>query len=251
MAEEIREGISTIELDRLAETFIRDHGGEPAFKGYKPSVNGPPKFPASLCISVNQVVVHGIPSKIRLKPGDIVTIDCGVRKNGFYGDHAYTFMLGNVDRKTRKLVQITYECLYRGIEQAKVGNRIGAISSAVQKHAELHGFSVVRDLVGHGFGRELHEEPQIPNFGKRKAGPKIENGMVLAIEPMINLGTKDIHSLADGWTIVTNDSKPSAHFEHDVAIINGKAEILSTFKYVEEAIGKNSHLQSHQLQMQG
>ncbi len=172
------------------------------------------------------------------------------KKNQFYGDHAYTFMIGNVDRKARKLVQITYECLFKGIDQARVGNKIGAISSSVQKHAELHGFSVVRDLVGHGFGRELHEEPQIPNFGKRKAGPKITEGMVLAIEPMINLGTKEIHSLSDGWTVVTNDGKPSAHFEHDIAIVNGKAEILSTYSYIEEAIRKNSHLQSHLLQLE-
>lgn len=235
MASEIREGISTLELDRLAEMFIRDNGGEPSFKGY----NG---FPNSLCMSVNEAVVHGIPNKHRLKPGDLISIDCGVKMNGFHGDHAYTFILGDTDRKTKKLVQVTHDCLYKGIEQAKEGNKIGSIGQAVQKHAELNGFGVVRELVGHGLGRDLHEEPQVPNFGRRRQGAKIKDGMVLAIEPMINMGKKDVYSLNDGWTVVTADGKPSAHFEHDVAIINGEPEILSTFSFVEEAIKKNPYL---------
>lgn len=238
IAAEIKAGISTIELDRLAENYIRDHGGVPSFKGYD-------GFPNSLCISVNEAVVHGIPGRHKLKEGDIVSIDCGVKKNGFHGDHAYTFMIGDVDRKTRKLVQVTYECLLLGIKEAKVGNRIGAISFAVQKHAELNGFSVVRELVGHGLGADLHEEPQIPNFGKKRSGAVIKNGMVLAIEPMINLGVKEVYTLEDKWTFVTTDKKPSAHFEHDVAVVNGKPEILSTFDYVLEAVEKNDYLHLH------
>ncbi|MEM9935736.1 MAG: type I methionyl aminopeptidase [Bacteroidota bacterium] len=237
MASEIREGISTLELDRIAEIFIRDHGGEPSFKGY----NG---FPNSLCMSVNDAVVHGIPNHHRLKVGDILSIDCGVKMNGFHGDHAYTFIIGDTDRKTKKLVQVTYESLYKGIEQAREGNRIGAISQAIQKYAELHGFGVVRELVGHGLGKDLHEDPQVPNFGRRRKGARIKEGMVLAIEPMINQGKKDVYSLNDGWTVVTSDGKPSAHFEHDVAIVNGQAEILSTFSYVEDAIENNPYLLS-------
>ncbi|MEN7546427.1 type I methionyl aminopeptidase [Rapidithrix thailandica] len=231
MAQEIKPGISTLELDKIAEEFIRDHGGEPGFKGYG-------GFPNTLCTSVNEQVVHGIPNDIPLKDGDIVSIDCGVKKNDFYGDHAYTFMIGEVDPETQRLVEVTKQCLDLGIEQVKLGNHIGDISYAVQQHAQKHGFSVVRELVGHGVGRNLHEKPDVPNFGRRGNGPKIQNGLVLAIEPMINLGKRKVLQLRDGWTIVTVDKKPSAHFEHNVAIIDGKTEVLSTFEFVEEALAQ-------------
>lgn len=226
----IQSGITPKQLDKMAEEYIRDHGGIPAFKGYK-------GYPATLCVSVNEVVVHGIPNHIPLKEGDIVSVDCGVKKNGFYGDHAYTFMIEPVKPEVRKLVQITYECLYLGIQEATVENRIGDIGFAIQQHAEKNGFSVVRDLVGHGIGKNLHEAPDVPNFGRKGNGYPIKNGMVLAIEPMINMGKYKVFQLQDGWSIVTADKKPSAHFEHDIAIINGKSEILSTFEYIEKALG--------------
>lgn len=235
IAREIKPGVEPIHLDKLAEEFIRDHGGVPAFKGYgshKP-------FPATLCISINEAVVHGIPTNRALKDGDLVSVDCGVKKNGFYGDHAYTFGVGEIKPEHRKLMDVTLECLYKGIEQARAGNRIGDISYAVQHHAESHGYGVVRELVGHGLGKNLHEEPEVPNYGKRGDGPKLKDGMVLAIEPMINMGKKNIKQLNDGWTIVTADGLPSAHYEHDIAIIDGKPEILSTFAYVEEALSVN------------
>ncbi|NPA68831.1 MAG: type I methionyl aminopeptidase [Chlorobi bacterium] len=231
IAEYIDEGVTTGRLDKLAEEFIRDNGGEPSFKGYH-------GFPATLCMSVNEEVVHGIPGKYALKSGDVISVDCGVYKNGFHGDHAYSFKIGNVKPEVSKLLKITKESLYKGIEAAKTGNRIGDIGFAIQDYVRKHGYSVVRELTGHGLGRELHEEPPVPNYGKRGRGAKITEGMVIAIEPMINLGKKNVRQLADGWTIVTEDKKPSAHFEHDIAIINGQPEILSTFEYLEDVLRK-------------
>lgn len=233
VAREVKPGVTPLYLDKLAEEFIRDNGGIPAFKGYG-SKNNP--FPASLCISVNEVVVHGIPTNTPLQEGDIISVDCGVKKNGFYGDHAYTFAVGEIKPEVQKLIDVTKECLYLGIAQMVSGNRIGDISYAIQTHAEKNGFGVVRELVGHGLGKNMHEDPEVPNFGHRGNGPKLKEGMVLAIEPMINMGTKNVKQLNDGWTIVTADRKPSAHFEHDVAIIDGKPEILSSYAYIEEAL---------------
>ena len=231
MAELIKPGITPLKLDSIAEEFIRDNGGKPAFLGLY-------DFPNTLCMSLNQQVVHGIPRDNPLKSGDIISVDCGVLMNGFYGDHAFTFEVGEVDPQTRKLLKVTRESLDKGIEQCKAGNRIGDISFAVQHHAESHGYGVVRELVGHGLGRHLHEKPEVPNYGKRGKGPKLKNGMVLAIEPMINMGSKHIIQHNDGWTITTSDKKPSAHFEHDVAIVNGLPDVLSTFDYVDEALAK-------------
>ncbi len=235
VAEQIKPGITPLQLDKLAEEYILDNGGTPAFKGY-PGANSP--FPATLCISVNDAVVHGIPDKRPLQEGDIVSVDCGVKKNGFFGDHAYTFAVGELKPEVKKLLDVTLECLYKGIEQMRSGNRVGDISYAIQQHAELHGYGVVRELVGHGLGKNLHEDPEVPNYGSRGNGPKLKEGMVFAIEPMINMGKKNIRYTNDGWTILTSDGLPSAHFEHDVAIINGKPEILSTFAYIEEALHK-------------
>jgi methionyl aminopeptidase len=234
VAKRIRPGIETIVLDKIAEEFIRDHGAEPGFKGY----NG---FPYTLCISVNDEVVHGFPSQRPLDNGDIVSIDCGVLKNEFYGDSAYTFAVGEVDEETLLLMERTKESLYKAIEVAVEGKRIGDIGFAVQSHVEQYGYSVVRDLVGHGLGRNLHEKPEVPNYGKRGAGIKLKEGMVLAIEPMVNLGTRRVVQLADGWTIRTADQLPSAHYEHDVAIRKGKAEVLSTFDDIEEVIKQNKN----------
>ncbi|MDP2188125.1 MAG: type I methionyl aminopeptidase [Sphingobacteriaceae bacterium] len=231
VAAEIKPGVTPLQLDKLAETYIRDQGAEPAFLGLY-------GFPNTLCMSKNEQVVHGIPDNRPLVDGDIISVDCGAKLHGFYGDHAYTFAVGEVSAEVRKLLQVTLESLYLGIEQAVVGNRIGDISFAVQQHAEKNGYGVVRELVGHGLGRKLHEKPEVPNYGKRGSGPRIQNGLVIAIEPMINMGVKNIKQLEDGWTIITADKKPSAHFEHDVAIVDGKPEILSTFKYVEEALVK-------------
>ena len=219
-------GAIPLELDKIAETFIRDHGAVPGFLGMYDFAN-------SLCISINEEVVHGIPNNKPLKNGDIVSIDCGVLKNDYYGDHAYTFSVGEVDEKIIKLLDITKESLYKGIKKLKVGNRIGDVSSEIQKFTESPCYGVVRELVGHGLGKSLHEEPDIPNFGIKNTGPKIQNGLVVAIEPMINLGTKDVEQSSDGWTVVTKDKKPSAHFEHNIAVINGKPEILSTFDFIE------------------
>jgi methionyl aminopeptidase len=235
IAREIKPGVTPLFLDGLAEEFIRDNGGVPAFKGYKGG-RGVPDFPATLCISINEAVVHGIPTNAPLQNGDIISVDCGVKKNGYYGDHAYTFAVGEIAPQVRKLIDVTRESLYLGIKQMVSGNRIGDISFAIQQHAEKNGFGVVRELVGHGSGKSMHEEPEVPNYGKRGDGPKLKDGMVLAIEPMINMGTKNIKQLRDGWTIVTADGKPSAHFEHDVAIVNGVPDILSSYAFIEEAL---------------
>lgn len=229
VAKSIKPGITTQALDKIAEEFIRDNGAVPAFKGY----NG---FPASLCISPNEQVVHGIPGKYELKDGDILSVDCGVLKNGYYGDSAYTFAIGEVKPEVLRLLKITKESLMKGIEMAKAGNRLGDISEAVQTHAEKNGYSVVRELVGHGIGKNLHEAPEVPNYGKKGSGIKLQAGLVIAIEPMINLGKKGIKQWEDGWTITTSDRMPSAHFEHTVAVKEGKADVLSTFEYIEEVL---------------
>lgn len=236
IAKEIKPGVTPKYLDKLAEEFIRDNGGIPTFKGY-----GHPKnpFPAALCMSLNEAVVHGVPGDVPLQEGDIISVDCGVTKNGYVGDHAYTFAVGEIKPEIQKLLDVTKESLYIGIEQIKTGNRVGDISWAIQNHAEKNGYGVVRELTGHGLGKNLHEEPEVPNFGKRGNGPLLKDGMVIAIEPMINLGTKNVKYGKDGWTILTADKKPSAHFEHDVAMIDGKPEILSTFKFIEEALKKS------------
>lgn len=230
IAKEIKPGVTSLYLDKIAEEYIRDNGGVPGFKGMY-------GFPNTLCMSLNASVVHGIPNDKPLEEGDILSVDCGVIKNGYHGDHAYTFAIGQVTPEVQKLLDVTKECLYIGIEQFKSGNRIGDIGFAIQQHAENNGYGVVRELCGHGLGKKLHEDPEVPNYGKRGDGPKIKDGMVIAIEPMINMGTRNIKQLKDGWTILTADGKPSAHFEHDVAQIDGKPEILSTFKYIEEALG--------------
>jgi methionyl aminopeptidase len=235
IAAKVKPGAIPADLDRLAEEFIRDNGGIPAFKGYR-SASGTSKFPSTLCISINSAVVHGIPSDEPLREGDIVSVDCGVQKNNFFGDHAYTFMIGEVSTEVKQLVEVTRQCLELGIEKMSRGNRIGDISYAIQQHAEKHGYGVVRELVGHGLGKKMHEDPEVPNFGKRGDGPKLKDGMVLAIEPMINLGTRHVKQLGDGWTIVTADGKPSAHFEHNVAVVDGKPEVLSSYKWIEESL---------------
>lgn len=232
VAKVIRPGVTTLELDRIAEEFIRDNKGVPAFLNY----NG---FPNSLCISVNAQVVHGIPGPTELKDGDICSVDCGVVKNGFYGDSAYTFSIGDVTEETLFLLKTTKESLYKGIEKAIAGNRLGDVSAAVQEHAEKHGFSVVRELVGHGIGRHLHEKPEVPNYGKRGSGMVLKEGLVIAIEPMINMGTKAVIHERDGWTVRTADKKPSAHFEHTVAVKKGEADILSSFRFIEEVEKQN------------
>lgn len=234
LASEIKPGITTLYLDKLAEDFIRSHGATPGFLGMY-------DFPNTLCMSPNAQVVHGIPNDKPLMEGDIISIDCGAKKNGFYGDHAYTFPIGEIDLETEKLLKITKESLYIGIRQFKLGNRVGDVGFAIQQHAEKHGYGVVRELVGHGVGQEMHEDPEMPNYGRRGRGKKFIEGMVVAIEPMINLGTHRINQLSDGWTILTADNKPSAHFEHDVALINGKPELLSTFEYIYQALGISSN----------
>ncbi len=225
----IKPGIRTILLNKRAEEFIRDHKAIPGFLGY----NG---FPYTLCVSINEQVVHGFPGDRQLEEGDIVSVDCGVIKNGFYGDSAYTFAVGNVKEEVWLLMKRTKESLYKGIAVAIDGNRIGDIGYAVQTHVESFGYSVVRDLVGHGVGRNLHEKPEVPNYGKRGTGVKLKEGMVLAIEPMINLGAKNVIQERDGWTIRTADRMPSAHFEHTIAVRRGQAEILSTFEGIEKVL---------------
>lgn len=230
IAKVIKPGISTLELDKIAEEFIRDHGAIPGFLGLY-------DFPNTLCMSPNEQVVHGIPNSQPLEEGDIISVDCGALKNGFYGDHAFTFAVGEIAPETKKLLEVTKESLYVGIREFRAGQRVGDVGHAIQKFTEGHGYGVVRELVGHGIGREMHEDPEMPNYGRRGKGKKFVEGMVVAIEPMINLGTHRIKQFSDGWTIKTADEKPSAHFEHDVAIVNGKPELLSTFKYVNEALG--------------
>jgi methionyl aminopeptidase len=222
---QVRPGASTIDLDRMAEEYIRSMGAEPAFKGYGWDKSN--LFPATLCMSIDEEVVHGIPGKRILKDGELLSIDVGAKKNGFYGDGAWSFAVGNISEEKLRLMRVTEDSLFKGIEQAVVGKRVHDISSAVQQHVEANGFSVVRDLVGHGVGKKLHEEPSVPNFGEAGTGPILKNGMTLAIEPMVNAGTWRVKVASDGWTVVTADGKPSAHFEHTIAIINGKAEILT------------------------
>lgn len=240
VAKVIRAGMTTIDIDRLAEAFIRDNGGVPSFKGYGMPGN---QFPYSLCISVNEVVVHGFPSNYELKDGDIVSVDCGVFKNGFHGDHAYTFAIGDVKPEILDLVRITKESLYKGIEQAVAGNRIGDIGAAIEDHTfGKHGYGVVRELVGHGLGTEMHEEPQVPNYGRRGGGKRLKENLVLAIEPMINLGTRNVYTAEDGWNVLTEDGLPSVHFEHDVCVKKGKADILSDYTNIEAAEKANPNL---------
>jgi methionyl aminopeptidase len=230
LAKEVKPGVTTLYLDKLAEEFIRDHGAIPGFLGLY-------GFPNTLCMSPNAQVVHGIPNDKPMENGDIISIDCGVLKNGFYGDHAFTYEVGEVSAEIKKLLTITKESLYVGIREFRAGNRVEDVGWAIQNHVEKHGYGVVRELVGHGLGKKMHEDPQMPNYGKRGRGKMFMNGMVVAIEPMINMGTHKIDQLKDGWTVLTKDRKPSAHFEHDVALIHGKPELLSTFQYIYEALG--------------
>lgn len=234
-AAEIRPGVRTIVLDDAAEAVIREAGGRPAFKGYQQG-GGTPPFPGSLCISVNDVVVHGIPGEYELKDGDIVTVDCGVELDGYFGDFAYTFEVGEVSAEARALLDATRQSLYEGIAQARAGNRIGDIGYAVQSYCESRGYGVVRDLVGHGVGKRLHEPPNVPNLGRRGVGKKLREGLTICIEPMINGGTGDVTVDADGWTVRTADGAPSAHFEHMVLVERGGAEILSSYDLIEAAL---------------
>lgn len=231
VAKVIAPGVTTKQLNNLAETFIKDHGAIPAFLNY----NG---FPYSLCISPNEQVVHGFPGDYVIQEGDLISVDCGVIKDNFFGDSAYTFSIGEIDAERQKLVTVTQQCLAAGIEKAVSGSRIGDVGFAIQKIAEDNGFGVVRELVGHGVGVQLHEKPEVPNYGQRGRGIKLEEGMVIAIEPMINAGTAGIKFWADGWTVTSKDNKPSAHFEHTVAIKKGKADVLSTFSLIEEVLLK-------------
>jgi methionyl aminopeptidase len=234
LAKEIKPGVTTLSLDKKAEEFIRDHQAIPGFLGLY-------DFPNTLCVSPNAQVVHGIPNHNPLQEGDIISVDCGAIKNNYYGDHAYTFEVGEVSPDVKNLLEVTKASLYKGIKQFKLGNRVGDVGFAIQKHAEKNGYGVVRELVGHGLGRKMHEDPEMPNYGKRGRGKKFVEGTVVAIEPMINMGTRRINQLPDGWTILTSDGQPSAHFEHDVALINGKPQLLSTFDYIYEALGIQSN----------
>jgi methionyl aminopeptidase len=229
LAIEIKPGVTPLKLDKLAEEFIRDNGAIPGFKGLY-------GCPSTLLTSVNEQVVHGLPTNKPLEDGDIISVDCGVLMNEYYGDHAYTFAVGNISEDKQRLLDVTLECLMIGIESTKAGNRIGDIGYAIQQHAEINGYGVVRELVGHGLGKSMHEEPEVPNYGRKGHGKVIKDGLVIAIEPMINMGTYKVLKTSDNWTIVTADGKPSAHFEHNVAVINGVAEVLSTFTYIEEAL---------------
>lgn len=231
VAKLIRPGVTTRQLDTVAEMFIRDHGAEPTFKGF-PNPYGP-AFPASICTSVNEVVVHGIPDDTPLKDGDIVSVDCGVKLEGFCGDSCYTFAVGEISAEVRALLQVTKESLYKGIEQAITGKRLGDIGYAVQTHCEAQGYGVVREFVGHGIGHEMHEDPQVPNYGKRGSGKLLKNGLCIAIEPMITLGSPQVALLDNRWSVITQDRKPAAHFEHTIAIHHGKADILSSFDKIE------------------
>lgn len=233
IAKIIQPGVTTQEINDLGDTFIRDNGGYPAFLGMY-------DFPKSLCISPNEQVVHGIPNDKPLVEGDIVSVDCGVYMNDFYGDHAYTFKVGEVSPETEKLLKITKESLYEGIRAFRTGNRVGDIGFAIQSYCEKEGYGVVRELVGHGLGRKMHEDPQIPNYGRRGNGKALKEGMTIAIEPMINMGTRHVKFHKDGWTVTSRDKKYSAHYEHDVALINGQPRLLSTFKYIYEVLGISS-----------
>ena len=230
LAKEVKPGVSTLYLDKLAEDFIREQGAIPGFLGLY-------DFPNTLCMSPNSQVVHGIPNKVPLLEGDIISIDCGAIKNGFYGDHAYTFAVGEIEAATQKLLDITKQSLYVGIKEFRAGNRVGDVGFAIQNFTEKYGFGVVRELVGHGLGRKMHEDPEMPNYGRKGVGKKFLEGMTVAIEPMTNMGTHRIKQHKDGWTITTLDGKPSAHFEHNVAIVNGKPELLSTFQFIYDALG--------------
>ena len=232
VASEIKPGVSTAAIDKIAETFILDNGAKPAFKNYR-------GFPGTLCVSPNAQVVHGMPGKYILQDGDIISVDCGVLMNGFYGDSAYTFPVGNVKPEILKLLRVTKESLYKGLEKAIVGGRIGDISEAVQFHAESNGFSIVRELVGHGVGKNLHEDPEVANYGRKGTGPKLAEGLVIAIEPMVNFGKRTIRQEKDGWTITTADGLPSSHFEHTVAVGMNKPDILSSFDEIEKVLNGN------------
>lgn len=226
VARNLKAGITTAKMDRIAEEFIRDHGGVPAFKGY----NG---FPATLCISINDQIVHGIPGENEIQDGDLVSVDCGAVLDGFYGDYAYTFAVGQVHPETLKLASVTKEALELAVLQAVAGQRVGDIGFVVQQHVEKHGYSVVRDLVGHGIGKHLHEKPNVPNFGKRGTGAQLPENMVICIEPMVNMGTREVVQEKDGWTMRTRDRKPSAHFEHMVVVRKDHAEVISTYQFIE------------------
>ncbi len=230
LAKEVKPGVTTLQLDKMAEEYIRSQDAIPGFLGLY-------DFPNTLCMSPNEQVVHGFPNKDPLVEGDIISIDCGALKNGFYGDHAYTFAVGEIAPEIQQLLDVTKESLYRGIREFKAGSRVGDVGFAIQDYCESFGYGVVRELVGHGIGRVMHEDPEMPNYGKRGRGKKFKNGMVVAIEPMINMGTHKIKHHNDGWTITTQDNKMSAHFEHDVAIVDDKPQLLSTFDYVYEALG--------------
>ena len=238
VAKLIQPGVTTRQLDKVAEEFIRDHGAIPTFKGY-PSPYGEP-FPGTLCTSVNEQVVHGIPNDVPLKDGDIISVDCGTLLNGFCGDSAYTFCVGEVSPEVKKLLQVTKEALYIGIENAVHGKRLGDIGFAVQTHCEKNSYGVVREFVGHGIGKEMHEDPQVPNYGRRGSGSLLKKGMCLAIEPMITMGSRQIVMERDGWTVRTKDRQFAAHFEHTVAVGVGKADILSSFEYIEQVLGDKS-----------
>lgn len=236
VAKMLKPGLKTIDIDVFIGHIIKDFGGTPSFLNYQ-------GYPYNSCISVNDVVVHGFPGKYELKEGDVVSVDVGVYKNGYHGDHAYTFMIGKPSDEVLKLVKITKESLYKGIEKAIAGNRIGDVAFAIQEYTERkHGYGVVRELVGHGLGKNMHEDPQVPNFGKRGSGPVMKAGLVIAIEPMINMGKKDVFTESDGWTVRTKDGKPSVHFEHDVCVMKGKADVLSDYTEIEKAEKENGNL---------
>lgn len=236
VAKEIKPGVTPLEIDKKAEEFIRDHGAEPGFLGFG-------GFPNSLCMSLNEAVVHGIPTDKPLEEGDIISVDCGAVKNGYYGDHAYTFGIGEIKPEVQKLLDVTKASLYAGIRAFTEDNRVGDIGYAIQSYVQEHGedYGIVRELVGHGLGQTMHEDPMVPNYGKRGRGKKLKNGLVLAIEPMVNLGTHRVIQLPDGWTIISADRTPSAHYEHDIALVDGKPQLLSTFDYVYEALGIKSN----------
>lgn len=238
VAKIIKPGVTTRELDKVAEEFIRDNGAIPTFKGF-PNQFGDP-FPASICTSVNDAVVHGIPGDEVLKDGDIVSVDCGTYLNGFCGDSAYTFCVGEVDDEIRQLLKTTKEALYIGISNAVQGKRIGDIGFSIQQYCESHSYGVVRELVGHGIGKEMHEEPAVPNYGRRGSGALLKNGLCIAIEPMITLGNRQVVIESDGWTVRTRDRKCAAHFEHTIAVRNGEADILSSFEFIEEVLGNKA-----------